>query len=117
MKNKEILEMKNILMAKKKALAERVDKIRSSKKRDEPLSADSGEQSLELENNEVVDALDEMEQRDLNLINGALERIEKGRYGVCASCGEDIGMSRLKALPFTPVCLECADASQAEQRA
>ncbi len=109
--------MKDVLLEKREVLAARLDKIQSSKKRDEPLSADSGEQSIELENNEVVDALDIMEQKDLRLINVALERIEKGGYGICSSCGEDISMSRLKALPFTPVCLECADANQAQQRA
>lgn len=117
MREKEILEMKDLLLEKKAVLAARLDKIQSSKKRDEPLSADSGEQSLELENIEVVDALDVMEQKDLQLIHGALERIDKGGYGICASCGEDISMSRLKALPFTPVCLECADANQAQQGA
>ncbi len=117
MKQREILEMKNALLAKKEILEERVEKIHSSKNRDEPLSADSGEQSLELENDEVVDALDEMEMNDLRQINVALERIDKGGYGICASCGEDIGMSRLKALPFTPVCVECAsESSQAMQQ-
>ena len=114
MKENEILELKNILLAKKTALSEQFEKLESSKIRDEPLSADTGEQSLELENNEVVDALGEMEQRELKLINNALERIAKGNYGECTSCGEDIGMSRLKALPYASVCLTCADAGKTE---
>ncbi len=112
--NQVLNDMKELLLAKKDALEERIEKIQSSKRRDEPLDADSGERSLELENNEVVDALDMMEQNDLQLINNALKKIEGGHYGLCVSCGEDIGLARLKALPFTPVCLECAKAENSQ---
>ena len=112
--NQVLSEMKEVLLSKRQALEERLDKIQSSKKRDEPLDADSGERSLELENNEVVDALDAMEVKDLRLINAALEKIEGGGYGLCASCGESISLARLKALPFAPVCLECAQAENAQ---
>tara|TARA_Y100000768_G_C23987785_1_gene690060 strand:- start:3495 stop:3839 length:345 start_codon:yes stop_codon:yes gene_type:complete len=107
--NEIINEMKTVLLEKRNHLIERLEKIQSSKIRTEPLSADSGEQSIELENTEVVDALDEMEHKDLKLVNHALGRIENGAYGMCASCGEDISLSRLKALPFTPLCVHCAE--------
>ena len=38
----------------------------------------------------------------------ALERIDKGTYGVCESCGSAISEERLKALPYTPWCVRCA---------
>ncbi len=107
--NQVVKEMKDILIQKRITLQERIEKIQSSKRREEPLSADSSEQSIELENTEVVDALDVMEHKDLEMVNGALSRIEAGSYGQCASCSEEISLARLKALPFTPVCLECAE--------
>tara|TARA_Y100000296_G_C5095472_1_gene217130 strand:+ start:221 stop:556 length:336 start_codon:yes stop_codon:yes gene_type:complete len=108
MQQVELKEIKQQLSVKRDELEARISKIEESKKRKEPLSADSGEQSLELENNEVVDALDQQERNDLVLIKNALSKIEAGGYGTCVSCGEEIGLSRLKALPFTPVCLSCA---------
>jgi RNA polymerase-binding transcription factor DksA len=41
-------------------------------------------------------------------IDGALERIESGRYGVCLACETAITEARLKALPATTTCRECA---------
>lgn len=43
----------------------------------------------------------------LHQINEALERIERGIYGICEDCGEDISENRLAAMPFAHLCLEC----------
>lgn len=45
--------------------------------------------------------------RDLARVNGALERLEKGHYGVCADCGEEIELNRLRADPAARYCLAC----------
>jgi RNA polymerase-binding transcription factor DksA len=39
----------------------------------------------------------------------ALRRVDDGTYGVCESCGEVIPEDRLEVLPFTAVCMSCAD--------
>lgn len=106
---KEMMDMKNVLLQKKDELIERLERIKNSKHRDEPLSADSGEQALELENNEVVDALDIIEKKELGLINNSLKRIEEGSYGKCVECGDEIGLSRLRALPFASHCISCVE--------
>lgn len=41
-------------------------------------------------------------------VQGALERIEDGTYGVCDECGAKIAEARLEALPYTPYCIACA---------
>lgn len=43
----------------------------------------------------------------LDQIEEALERIEKGNYGSCESCGKKIEAARLKALPYASLCIEC----------
>jgi YteA family regulatory protein len=40
-------------------------------------------------------------------INEALENIEKGNYGKCESCGRQINMERLEAVPYTTFCVGC----------
>jgi len=40
-------------------------------------------------------------------IDEAMRRIEDGDYGLCETCGELIGKPRLKALPFTRMCVKC----------
>ncbi len=37
----------------------------------------------------------------------ALENIEKGEYGICESCGREIDMDRLEAMPYTTFCIDC----------
>jgi DnaK suppressor protein len=47
------------------------------------------------------------EKRLLTKIDQALERIDKGTYGVCEECGQAIGLKRLEARPVTSMCIEC----------
>lgn len=42
-------------------------------------------------------------------IDKALKKIEKGEYGTCEECGEDIGMKRLEARPVTDLCIKCKE--------
>jgi DnaK suppressor protein len=53
-------------------------------------------------------------QRELLLqTEKALERLERGTYGICESCGNPIGKGRLTAFPRATLCLEC---KQREER-
>ncbi len=45
----------------------------------------------------------------LQAIEEALERIERGTYGVCKSCGERISDARLRAIPWTRSCISCKE--------
>jgi DnaK suppressor protein len=56
----------------------------------------------------ILSTLDR-ERRTLTEIEGALKRLETGKYGICASCGSDISAARLTALPWTRSCIDCAN--------
>lgn len=47
------------------------------------------------------------EESKLRAIDAALARLERGDYGVCANCGEDIPLIRLKVVPFANYCVDC----------
>lgn len=79
-------------------------------RREEPYSADFAEQAVETQNNEVVEQLDRESQLELKLVDKALERIERGSYGVCTECGGAINPERLKAVPIAENCIDCASA-------
>ena len=59
------------------------------------------------QDNETTFKILELESHNLAQIDEALERLESGTYGTCEECKEPIGIERLKALPFTPVCINC----------
>lgn len=40
-------------------------------------------------------------------IRGALDRIEKGTYGICKYCKKPIDERRLQARPMSSACVEC----------
>jgi DnaK suppressor protein len=66
-------------------------------------------------NNEVHIQL-RLKQTDakiLQAIEEALWRIEKGTYGVCRDCGEPIAEARLRAIPWTRVCITCKEKQNA----
>lgn len=72
-------------------------------------SGDSAEQAQERENDEVIDALGNETAQSIRVIQAALGRIDDGSYGVCVSCGGDIGDARLEAIPEATRCVNCAD--------
>lgn len=45
---------------------------------------------------------------ELTRIGAALERIEEGEFGFCASCDEEINPNRLLVDPANPFCIDCA---------
>jgi DnaK suppressor protein len=66
-------------------------------------------------NNEVHIAL-KLRQTDakiLQAIEEALQRIEKGTYGICRDCGNPIADARLTAIPWTRVCIDCKEKQKA----
>jgi RNA polymerase-binding protein DksA len=56
---------------------------------------------------ELDATLEGNEERLLQAIDAALQRIEDGTYGACQNCGQPIGEERLEALPSTTRCIDC----------
>lgn len=48
-------------------------------------------------------------EKSLQDVNAALERIEKGVYGICHYCGKEIDEKRLLARPVSSACVECKE--------
>lgn len=56
--------------------------------------------------------LSRMSERKIGLveeIDAALTRIEKGDYGTCETCGEEISWERMQAVPLARTCIDCAE--------
>ena len=66
------------------------------------LGSDNFEQEFTL-------GLMEADEGTLELIEAALGRIEDGNYGRCIECDGAIPKARLNAIPYTPVCIKCAE--------
>jgi YteA family regulatory protein len=64
------------------------------------------DEGTELYEREKDIALNEHSEDQLKNINSALEAMEKGTYGKCEVCGQEISYERLEALPNTLYCKE-----------
>lgn len=49
-------------------------------------------------------------------IDEALLRLDAGTFGTCEACRNDIGSKRLEAIPYSRLCIHCAEKSQREGR-
>ncbi len=74
----------------------------------DPLAADFADQAVQRGNDEVLAAISDSAQGELNQISVALRRIDAGQYTVCAGCGTEIAPERLKTVPYTDRCATCA---------
>lgn len=70
---------------------------------------DAGSKAFEREHEMSIA---DMAHRALDQTNHALLRVEQGTYGRCESCGNPIGIKRLKAFPRAALCLTCKAAEE-----
>jgi len=66
------------------------------------LGSDNFEQEFTL-------GLMEADEGTLDQIDLALERIGEGSFGSCVQCEGVISKARLNAIPYTAVCIKCAE--------
>ena len=59
--------------------------------------------------------LRDRERKLIKKIKGALDRLEKGEYGICDECGEEVSVPRLKARPVTKLCINCKSRQEDEE--
>jgi DnaK suppressor protein len=68
---------------------------------------DVGDAANDGAQNELNSQLAALESRELSQVERAIELIRDGRYGNCEVCEQAIPIARLKALPYTPLCVNC----------
>lgn len=49
----------------------------------------------------------------LQMIDEALQNLDKGLYGICCDCGKIIGKPRLEAKPYARLCIDCKEVREA----
>ena len=99
---------KKKLLALKQELSQRINAI-DKDIRHEGMSSDWAEQATERENDEVLESLGNASAQELAMIDQALQRMDSGEYFICSECGADIPPARLELLPYTTLCVNCAE--------
>ena len=60
--------------------------------------------------------LRERERHLISKIDEALAKIDNNEYGLCESCGEEIGIKRLEARPVAELCIDCKSEQERMER-
>lgn len=113
---KQIDELKLILLERKEKITkniqgsrESIDSLKDSECKDEydyaEVSSDSFKEGI-IANQQI---------KELEEIESALKRIDKGTYGICEMCDEQIAIGRLRAKPFAKYCTPCREIHEQEQ--
>ena len=95
----------------RKRLTEQLEQLRASRPTDNRREGspfgkreEEATETAELENRM---ALEKRIIDQLAGIDNALDKFEKGSYGICESCGKSIDPARLEALPQATLCMSC----------
>jgi DnaK suppressor protein len=102
---KNLAKVKADLEGKLKALYSRALEIEGVLS--DPGNSDWEENATEMENDETWAAVGDVTKNEIREIRLALQRIERGDYGKCESCGRPIAAERLEALPWVSSCIRC----------
>ena len=76
---------------------------------------DPGDRAESTYEKELLFSESENETEMLKMVDSALDRINEGNFGECLSCGREIGIKRLEAVPWTHYCIECQTRIESEQ--
>jgi len=98
------------LLARRESLFSQVTEAEmSSRERDLEATQDPADMAANAYTKELLISMSANDRKLLQLIDEALERVERGEYGECVNCGEPLAEKRLDAVPWARYCLKCQD--------
>lgn len=101
----------SLLAMRRQVLEDIENDSKSSREGQKDEGMDAYDLASEERDRDINMILSDRDRNKLQAIDDALERINAGAYGICEICELDVAEERLKALPFTRLCVTC----QAEQ--
>jgi RNA polymerase-binding transcription factor len=68
---------------------------------------DPGDESVQSLIQDLDQADASRDLSELRTLDAARARMDEGSYGICSSCGQDVGFERLRANPGAERCIRC----------
>ena len=114
---KQIQELKDTLVIRKEQIIKSIDGSRESINSLKDTECNDDYDYAEVSSDSFKEGIIANQQvKELNEIEDALKRIEKGKYGICEMCDELIAIGRLRAKPFAKFCTPCREIYEVEQQ-
>src|SRR5690349_6797859 len=110
LKKKDLKRFRDILEERREEILKNAKKTLNE---DMTLDANDLPDEMDLASSEYLQSfqfrLRGREKAFLDKIGKAIEKIDKGTFGVCDDCGEKISVKRLEARPETTLCIRCKE--------
>jgi len=107
---KEKEEFKKLLLERKNSIIKKLSQFyRESQEIETDTALDVVDKAETSYTKEFLLGLTDSEREQLQQIDQALDRLEKGEYGRCQVCHKEIGKKRLQIIPWTPYCISCQE--------
>jgi len=114
---KQIQELKDTLVIRREQIIKSIDGSRESINSLKDTECNDDYDYAEVSSDSFKEGIIANQQvKELNEIEDALKRIEKGKYGICEMCDELIAIGRLRAKPFAKFCTPCREIYEVEQQ-
>jgi DnaK suppressor protein len=114
---KEKEEFRKLLLERKNSIIKKLSQFYNDSKEIETDTAldlvDKAETSY---TKEFLLGLTDSDREQLTLIDQALDRLQRGEFGLCLICGKEINKKRLKIIPWAPFCIECQQKKEGQSR-
>ena len=110
-------ELRQRLMARRRAIMDRVartDDVLGQLDSEHPSEVE--EEAQDLNQARLVARLGQHGRAEIEAIDTAITRMERGEYGSCEDCEEPIDVERLEVLPTARLCATCAEAHERSAR-
>jgi DnaK suppressor protein len=112
---KTLEELKNKLLKEKEELEKNLGRIaRPVDKKEgdyettfDDIGSDRDDNATEVDQYSDNLSVETALEKRLQEILGAIERMEKGTYGICENCHKEIDIERLKVNPAAKTCINC----------
>jgi len=108
---RDLSQIEQELKSKKMFLVQEIECLQADLR--EPRKSVSELSEVEWQNEISIGLIETME-KELKAIEVALEKIEKGKFGICEICKKEIGSARLKAIPQASLCYACKKEEEEE---
>lgn len=106
----------SLLKMREQVLADIESDTKTSRSGHKDEGMDAYDLASEERDRDISMILSDRDRRKLQSLDEALTRIKAGSYGICDECELDIAEDRLKALPFTRLCVICQADQEKEAR-
>lgn len=107
MEKMDIARFQEVLSKKREDLRRVLSKEESQDAHD--FGRDEGDRANFSQSKEMTFRQKAQDRGLLVMVEAALGRIESGTFGECMSCGQEISVKRLNAVPWSRYCITCQE--------